>query len=422
MFDLITAFSTNLFRTFIIKKFMSVFFPALVENKKRENFFYFLFYFVTVGIYLAFHFPPANIAVNLLMLYVITQLYEGEQKKKILVTILIYGINMICDILSVYSFSNYVIGEKHSAIVAYVTVLLISICEFIIERFFVKNREKESTPPYWNVLILIPTISIVILFILLMNNLNNQIILVSVSAGILFINMLIFYLYNALMDIYIKLKENVTFERKLESYANQLDVLMQSEEKISALRHDMKHHLNELLIMAKRNEDHNHEIIDYIQNMQMFMENKSEYSDSGNKEVDSILNYMLNKAQKVLEEVEYKINIPKEMEVRLFDLNVILGNLLENAIQAASHSKEKKLFLLMKFEKGMLFINVRNTYEGGLIKKGKDYLTTKKKVGQHGIGLKNVERVINSYHGNIEISDTDNIFDVKIMLYTLCMK
>ena len=186
MFDIITALSTNLFRTFIIKKFMSVFFPALVENKKRENFFYFLFYFVTVGIYLAFHFPLANIAANILMLYVITQLYEGEQKKKILVTFLIYGINMICDILSVYSFSNYVIGEKHIAIAAYITVLLISICEFIIERFFVKNREKEFTPPYWNVLILIPITSIVMLFILLMNNLNNQIILVSVSAGILF--------------------------------------------------------------------------------------------------------------------------------------------------------------------------------------------------------------------------------------------
>ena len=419
MFDIITALSTNLFRTFVIKKFMSLFFPALMENKKRENFFYFLFYFITVGIYLAFHFPPANIAVNILMLYVITQLYEGEQKKKILVTFLIYGINMICDILSVYSFSNYVIGEKHSAIVAYITVLLISICEFIIERFFIKNSEKEFTPPYWNVLILIPVISIVILFILLMNNLHNQIILVSVSAGILLINMLIFYLYNALMDIYIKLEENALFERQMESYANQLDVLMQSEEKISALRHDMKHHLNELLIMAKRNENNYHEIKDYIQNMPMFMENKSEYSKTGNKEVDSILNYMLNKAQEVLEEVEYKINIPKEMEVRLFDLNIILGNLLENAIQAASQSKEKKLFFLIKFEKGMLFINVWNTYEGGLIKNGKDYLTTKKKAKQHGIGLKNVERVVNSYHGNIEISDIDNIFDVKIMLYTI---
>lgn len=422
MFDIITAISTNLFRTFIIKKFMYIFFPGLVENKRRENFFYFLFYFVTTGIYLMFHFPPANIVTNVIMIYLITQLYEGEQKKKILVTVLIYGINMVCDSLSIYSFSNYVIGAEYTKIAAYVTILLICICEFIIERVAIKNREMKFTPPYWNILILIPVISIAILFVLLMNNIDNQKILVLVSAGILFINMLIFYLYNALMDIYIKLEENALFERKLESYANQLDVLMQSEEKISALRHDMKHHLNELIIMAKRNEEKNGEIIDYIQNMQMFMENKNEYSSCGNKEVDSILNYMLNKAQEVLKEVEYQISIPKEVDIRLFDLNVILGNLLENAIQAAGSSKDKKLSVLVKFEKGMLFINVRNTFGDKIIKMGNDYLTTKKEAEKHGIGLKNVKRVVNSYHGNIEISDTDNIFDVKIMLYTLFMK
>lgn len=369
-----------------------------------------------------FHFPPANIVTNVIMIYLITQLYEGEQKKKILVTVLIYGINMVCDSLSIYSFSNYVIGAEYTKIAAYVTILLICICEFIIERVAIKNREMKFTPPYWNILILIPVISIAILFVLLMNNIDNQKILVLVSAGILFINMLIFYLYNALMDIYIKLEENALFERKLESYANQLDVLMQSEEKISALRHDMKHHLNELIIMAKRNEEKNGEIIDYIQNMQMFMENKNEYSSCGNKEVDSILNYMLNKAQEVLKEVEYQISIPKEVDIRLFDLNVILGNLLENAIQAAGSSKDKKLSVLVKFEKGMLFINVRNTFGDKIIKMGNDYLTTKKEAEKHGIGLKNVKRVVNSYHGNIEISDTDNIFDVKIMLYTLFMK
>lgn len=422
MFDIITALSTNLFRTFIIKKFMYIFFLGLVENKRRENFFYFLFYFVTTGIYLIVHFPPANIVTNVIMIYLITQLYEGEQKKKILVTVLVYGINMVCDSLSIYSFSNYVIGAEYTKIAAYVTILLICICEFIIERVAIKNREMKFTPPYWNILILIPVISIAILFVLLMNNIDNQKILVLVSAGILFINMLIFYLYNALMDIYIKLEENALFERKLESYANQLDVLMQSEEKISALRHDMQHHLNELIIMAKRNEEKNGEIIDYIQNMQMFMENKNEYSSCGNKEVDSILNYMLNKAQEVLKEVEYQISIPKEVDIRLFDLNVILGNLLENAIQAAGSSKDKKLSVLVKFEKGMLFINVRNTFGDKIIKMGNDYLTTKKEAEKHGIGLKNVKRVVNSYHGNIEISDTDNIFDVKIMLYTLFMK
>lgn len=420
MFDIITAVSTNLFRTFIIKKFLSVFFPKEIEDKRKESYLYLLFFIVTTAVYLMFHFPPANIMVNLLMIYMIAQIYEGEQKKKILVSILIYGINMACDILAIYSFSNYIVGEDYNEIAAYVTVLLISLCEFITERFLIKKKEMIFTPPYWNILMLIPVISIAILFVLLMNNLNKRIILVLVSAGILFINMLIFYLYNVLLDAYIKLEENALFERQIASYSNQLDLLMQSEEKISSLRHDMKHHLNELMILAGK--DSKQEVMDYIQNMRMFMENKSEYSSSGNKEVDSILNYMIRRAQEVLDKVEYKINIPKEIGVRLFDLNVIFGNLLDNAIVAAGNSKDKWLSVLVRYEKGMLFINIQNSYAGNVVKQGKEYLTTKKEIGKHGLGLQNVKRVVNSYHGNMEILDNDNIFDVKIMLYTLMIK
>ena len=307
MSDVITALITNLFRTLIIKKFISIFFTKEKENNGKENFIYFLFYFITTVVYLSFHFPPANIAINLLMIYLIAQIiYEGEQIKKILVSILIYGINMACDIISIYSFSNYIVGGDYNKIAAYITVLIINICEFIIEKFILKKRGVDFTPPHWNILILIPVISIVMLFCLLMNNLNNQIILIQVSAGILFINMLIFYLYNALLDTYIKLEKNSLYERKIACYANQVDVLMQSEKKISSLHHDMKHHLNELLIMATGRQS-KQEIAEYIQNMQMFMENNKEFSCSGNMEIDSILNYMLYKAQESLKEIEYKI-------------------------------------------------------------------------------------------------------------------
>lgn len=420
MFDVITALSTNLFRTFIIKKFMTIFFPTEIEDKRKEHLLYFLFFAVTVTVYLMFHFPPANIAVNLLMIYLLTQLYNGEQKKKILVSVLIYGINMACDIFAVYSFSNYTVGEDYNEIAAYVTVLLISLCEFIIERFLVKKKETVFTPPYWNILLLIPVISIAILFVLLMHNLNDRILLVLVSAGILLINMLIFYLYNALLDTYLKLEENALFERQIASYTNQLDVLIQSDEKISAFRHDMKHHLAELMIMTEK--ENCQEIKDYIQNMGMFIENKDQYSNSGNREVDSILNYMLNKAQETLERVEYKISIPKEIGIRMFDLNVILGNLLENAIAAAENSKDKWLSVFVRYEKSMLFLDIQNSYEGSIRKQGNDYLTTKKEQGKHGIGLQNVKRVVDSYCGNMEISDTDNIFGVKIMIYTLMRK
>lgn len=420
MIEIITTLSTNLFRTFIIKKFMSIFFQTDIEEKKKEKIVYFLFFLMTALVYLLFHFPPANIVTNLLLIYLVTQLYDSGQKKKILVSLLVYGINMFCDILSMYSCNNYIIGKEHKEVVAYITVFLIGICEFVIERFLVKKRKENFIPPYWSILITIPIISIILLLILIMNNLNNRIILVSVSAGILFINLLIFYLYDVLAGAYLKLEESSLFERQIASYSNQLNLMMHSEEKVRALRHDMKHHLNELSILANRH--NNEETINYIKDMSMHLNNPNEYSSSGNKEVDTLMNYMLNKAEHILGKVHYEINVPKELEIRPFDLNVIIGNLLENAIDAAQGSQKKWLDVSLSYEQGLFFIRIRNSYENAVQKQGDTYVTTKKETKEHGIGLRNVKKVVDSYEGEIQIVDDNNFFDVKIVLYTLFMK
>ena len=430
MLDFSATIMTNLFRTYVIKKFILTFFQSDVDNKKKEKLIYSVFFLITSIIHLIFHFPPLNIITNVIMIFIITQVYSGEQKKKILVTMLIYGINMICDVLSVYMFSNYVVGGGYSEISAYITVLLISLCEFIIERFIIKKRQLDFTPPHWKILIVIPIISIGILSILFMSNGKRRIILVFVSIGILIINMLIFYLYDALLDTYLKQEENTLFERQIASYANQLDVLMQSEEKINALRHDMKHHLNELFMMATSLNKINNaaqnegtqEIKKYIQNMQTFIENDKEISKCGNKDVDSILNYMIHKAESLLTKVEYKICIPKDLDIHLFDLNIIFGNLLDNAITASNKSKDKWLSVTVRYEKGMLFIQIMNSYDGLVKKQGLEYISTKRDVEIHGIGLQNVKKVIMNYHGRMEISDRNNVFDVKIMLYTSIIK
>ena len=57
-----------------------------------------------------------------------------------------------------------------------------------------------------------------------------------------------------------------------------------------------------------------------------------------------------------------------------------------------------------------------------IIKHGKDYITTKEEYGQHGLGLQNVKRIVCKYSGNIDILDTNDIFDVKIVLYTIVVK
>lgn len=399
---------------------MSVYFQINIENEYKEKIAYSMFLFLTSIVYLIFHFPPANIITNLALIYLITLIYEGSQKKKVLITFLIYGINMICDIIAVYSCNNYIVGKGQNELTVYITVFLIAVCEFIVEKFLVKNRKTDIIPLHWGILMAIPIISILLLLILIMNNLNSRIVLVSVGTGVLFINLLVFYLYDVLASAYVKLEETAIFERQLASYSNQLNVMMQSEEKMVALRHDMKHHLNQLSIMANRNQDT--EVFDYIQSMHSYFNSPYCYTSTGNKDIDSLINYMLNKAEKIIEKVDYEINVPKDLEINSLDLNIIIGNLLENAIDAAKSSIGKWMEVSLNYEQGILFIRVRNSFNNEVKRQGDTYITTKKKMDGHGIGLQNVKKVVDSYKGEMQILDKNNIFDVRIILYTLLLK
>lgn len=149
MEGIVITLSTNLFRTFIIRKFMSVYFQINIEDEYKEKIAYSMFLFFTSIVYLIFHFPPANIITNLALIYLITLIYEGSQKKKVLITFLIYGINMICDIIAVYSCSNYIVGKNQNELTVYITVFLIAVCEFIVEKFLVKNRKTDIIPLHW---------------------------------------------------------------------------------------------------------------------------------------------------------------------------------------------------------------------------------------------------------------------------------
>lgn len=414
MFGMISDISTNLFRTFIIYKFLNTFFPEKKEIKGLKIT-YMLFFSVTMGMHFAFRSPWVNVGCNLVMLYLLTWFYAGDQKKKILVTLLVYGINFICDVLAVFVLSDYKVGEAYSQIAPYVTVFLIGICEYIIERFIIKKRRKNTTPPYWNILMLIPVISIVILHSMVVFSLNNQTIMITVGSGILIINLIIFFLYDALVETYERLQDNIVFERQIASYSHQLDVMMRTEEKITLLRHDMKHHLNELYRMAEHNRGR--EITEYIDHMQVFIENKEEHCRSGNKEMDSLLNFLLNKAQEVLGKVSYEINIPKELEIKTFDWNVILGNLLENAIYASQNTEDKYLAVEINYDRGMLFIRIQNSYAGKIEKEEESFLSTKTDRENHGIGLRSVKRVVDTYQGMMKIEHDNNMFEVRVTLY-----
>ena len=73
----------------------------------------------------------------------------------------------------------------------------------------------------------------------------------------------------------------------------------------------------------------------------------------------------------------------------------------------------------MKQEPGKLFLHIENTYTGSLRKSGNVFKTTKVKKKGHGIGLKNVQRVVDAYHGEMVIDDKNDVFSVSLLIYFL---
>lgn len=411
---------TNLFRMYIIHRFVSVFFAEEKTNKKLEFCAYAFFYVANTSLFWIYHTAWINVLCNLICMCIIVCLHTKSVKTIVFITCSIYIINMGCDIAATMLFINYEDGKAHSQVYAVISVFFIFISEALTEKLINSRRNLDAS--YKFPLIFVPMSSILVLWILLYSDVCEDMGIAIVSMGLLIINFLMLYLYNMLIQSITKKYEAELLQQQVRIYSNQLDVITQSEEKVKALRHDMKHHMNEIKLLA--NKYNAIEIQKYVDSMETFIHNKNEIVASGNIEIDSVLNYMLQRARDELKTVKSKIVLPEEI-IHYFDINVLIGNLLENAIEAATQTEEKFLYVSVVQKKGVLQIKVVNSLLDGSSVRMKSengeilWRSTKKDKEQHGIGLKNVKKIVEAYNGTMETEVQDNKFCVKLILYMM---
>ncbi len=402
----------NFFRIVIDWRFMRVFFTPKIE-KYKEIIGYAVYFCVVLCISFGFRYPLYNLLVNWIGLFLVTFGYQGSVKKKVTIATLIYVINMFCEVVTTYMFSDYIEGEGVAQMTPVFATLLVHVCEIIAEKLVKDKGKSDVSFPRFS-LLLVPIASAIMLHFLVASNLQNRMLLIVESSGALSINLLLFWVYYQMTVAYEKQKQQGYIEEQMHIYENQLEVMQQSEQKVRSLRHDMKNHMQNIYIMTKKGQSD--EVLQYLEDMQLSLENPKEYVNTGYTEVDGILNYLLEKGEKAGISMEYKVTIAKKLTLEAYELNVLLGNLLDNAIAGAKEAAEKYISLRIFAEKDIMVIRVKNSYTGEIRKKGERILSTKSEKG-HGIGLENVRKLVESRHGEMKIEYDEKEFQVEVLLY-----
>lgn len=413
--NILLGLLANGVRFYAIKRFIDIFLSNDECRWKHTWILYVLACIWTSLIYGLFMSPALNIISNLTGFLLLVLPYKVKFSRKLLIAFMIYVVNFLVDSIVVVLFTKYIVGEPVNQIYECVTSLVILLIAVLLERTISSERD-TSLPVFYRIaLCLVPVISIACIYYMVMTAINLKMTVVVVAASVLFINILDFYLYNSLVQFYSARIEKKMFEQMVEVYAYQLDVVRESQERVTALRHDMKHHIIELSSMI--NENDNPEMMKYLCDMGKFMLNPEEHVSTGNKEIDGVLNYLLQKADEILEHVDIKVNIPEKICWTDFNICVILGNLVDNAIREASKSKEKYLEIDIQSKQGIMLIFVENSYSGEIVETDNKFRSSQMNLAIHGIGLENVKKIVQANGGEINIDYSDNRFKVQVLLY-----
>ena len=422
-YDLIYLMS-NIFGTFIIFKFMTVFFDRKEVNKKTEFLSYFIYYLTIGAVYILFDTPVFNLVTNLVLFFVLTLNYEAAIKRRLAAVVYIYAILISVEAITIIGVSIFGINKQVdgidlelilslivSKILSYIVVLLLANFKMIRAKIHISIL-------HWIAIFFIPlsTLTSTALFMVGRELIDTTQIFISIA--ILFIvNIFVFYIYDNLLKSYEeKIDKNLLIQQN-NAYMLQIDIINESNKNLSIIRHDFRLHLSALSAMIEKGDRNKAQ--EYIETAFSSIDAADEYAKTGNTAIDGILNYKIQAAKNLKVEVELDIQIPEDLNFQPFDLVAVLGNLLDNALEAVAEvdQADKKIKINMLFDRNILYITVMNPYQGNLVIENNSIKTRHEDADVRGYGLKSITKTLDKYNGSISVSHEDNMFRADVLLY-----
>lgn len=220
----------------------------------------------------------------------------------------------------------------------------------------------------------------------------------------------------------------IILEKQVMNLQEHIEEMERVYSGIRSMKHDMKNTLCVIQRLFDRDrEEENQELQIYLADLNRAFEKLEISFKTGNTIVDILLNMKYHEAVRQVPDLKMnaeRLFFPQNLKIRSYDIGVVLGNALDNAIEACQKLKKEDaradtFIRLSSLQKGsLLILKVENSFDGRLVKKQKEDFPATEKADKnaHGIGLANIKSTAEKYQGTMDFRIEGRVFILSVMM------
>ena len=406
----------SFFIIFPLERLMRVFFEKRTSSTPFMVVTY-LFYPLSMTIArVVIRIPAVTMLTLAAALLVMSLNYKASWLKRVITIVSIYAIGLMLEfsVVTLYGFylsSLFVFTEVLDIFTVVSVVAVFFLVALLLQNFKNIKNDVIVLPMFWVSALTIPIASIVLGAIIVSSaDISTFFMLLSIAI-ILGVDVIAFYLFDRLTAAHEHRLKSILHAQEKEYYLTQCRLMQESAGRVRSSRHDMKIHMAAIKGFITENKAGS--AIDYIDTFLGGVGETNLLSETGNLAFDSIINYKLKDIKNSDIKLNLRLKVPPVLEIADADIVTIIGNLLDNALEAVAKTAEKSITLNAALDNGVLAIKAENSFNGEL----KEGFASLKGGSEHGYGLKNIKRSVEKYGGYMKVTHTDTVFSVSIMLY-----
>ena len=402
--------------TWMVCKFWDVFF-----EKKRKSVFsvsmsiiYFIF-----QIFFEYNKGSIHLWITLLnavmILLIVVSGYQSRGLLKFFLLLLFFAICSLIEMM-VYLFVHTIFQEGNLDILGVMSKIMLLPVIYILMFLWKKKKAVVIPDRYYFLLFFIPFGSICITINEFYSKEYTIFSVLTISILLLF-NVGIFELYMKINEIFIREKERVAYIQQVNLISKSLAEQRKMMEDIREEKHNF---INKIIALKNAVENCNDKSL--VKTLYQMINGSGDgdiISDSGNSIVDAIINFKYAVAKEYGIHFCLNLFIPEILPIDECDLGVVIGNAIDNAIEAARECRiqERRIGISMGVKKGAWIMRVKNPYEHTLKQdKYGNFLSTKEDSGTHGFGIRSIEKIAACYDGECIVKDEDGSFSLIVMM------